>query len=90
MGYGKSSASRLSNRHVQRPISNGLKKNENMYEWLKEQKWSDFAQNLSEFYLTNSGFTEKQLQSAIEMRKKVDKFYAPYREIDNDSSVDML
>ena len=48
-----------------------------MYEWLKEQKWSDFAQNLSEFYLTNSGFTEKQLQSAIEMRKKVDKFYDP-------------
>jgi hypothetical protein len=77
MSYGKSGGSRLSNRHVQRPVSNGLKKNENMYEWLKEQKWSDFAQSLSEYYVTYSGFTEKQLQSAIKMRKKVDKFYDP-------------
>jgi hypothetical protein len=77
MGYGKSGQSRLSNRHVQRPISNGLKKNENMYEWLKEQTWSDFAKSLSEYYVTYSGFTENQLKSAIKMRKKVDKFYDP-------------
>jgi hypothetical protein len=54
-----------------------LKKDQSMYEWLKEQDWSEFATSLSAYYEKSGGFTEKQYESARSMRIKLDECYDP-------------
>jgi hypothetical protein len=78
MGYYKKPVSRLTNRTVARPVHGNFKKDESMFNWLREQTWSEFAVSLADYYQKFGGFSEKQLSSAKSMRMKLDEFYDPY------------
>jgi hypothetical protein len=69
--------------------SNSLKQDKGMYEWLREQSWSDFASSLASFYEKSGGLTEKQYESAKNMRMKLDDSYDPFGEdIENGVYID--
>lgn len=78
MAYYGNSGPRLTNRFVGRQAKNHLKKDESMFNWLREQTWSEFAQSLAIFHQKNGGLTEKQHKSAVSMRLKLDEYYDPY------------
>lgn len=69
---------RLTNRFVGRPMNSHLKKDDSMFNWLREQTWSDFAQSLADYHEKHGGLTENQYKSAMSMRSKLDEYYDPY------------
>lgn len=85
----KSSVPRLQNRQVTQQRRSNLITDKGLFEWMKEQDWSEFAQSLASFYEKNGGFTEKQFDSAQNMRLKLDEFYDPYgRSVENGVYID--
>lgn len=80
---------RLQNRQMSPQRRSNLLQDKGLFEWMKEQDWSEFAQSLASFYEKNGGFTEKQFESARSMRLKLDEFYDPHgRSVENGVYID--
>jgi len=56
----------------------GLFRDADLRSWLETQSESDFAISLCQFYDSRGGLTEKQLNSAVKLRLRLDSKYDPY------------